>query len=353
MAEKQRDNDQELVVAALRSLEAVSGITGRVLIPEQVPGLGWDPDAQIELHIDGRYYHYFVQCTPAADRRARIAQVQHQFEGSTRPGLFVAPHLTPAMAEHCRQLDLPFIDGAGNAYLRRDGLYVYVVGQKPKKPLYRRDSGLGSPAALRMIFALLCRPELTQASYREIVDAAGVSLGMVGRVFEQLQSRGFVTDADSRYGRRPLEFERLLEEWVALYPSILRPKLKARRFRAQDPMWWTTFHPPSQLAWWGGEVAAERLTDYLKPATQTLYVAPDASGAIRRELVQRYRLRPDPDGAVEVLEAFWRFPTTAPRADVVPPELVYADLLLSLDPRCLEVAKMLREEVIGHVDDKA
>ncbi len=43
-----------------------------------------------------------------------------------------------------------------------------------------------------MVFALLCRPELLNAPYREIVDAAGVALGAVGWVYFDLQARGYV-----------------------------------------------------------------------------------------------------------------------------------------------------------------
>lgn len=353
MSQVQHDADQQLVAAALQSLEVGSGIAGRLLPLVNSREPRWQPDAEIELWVDARRYHYLVECKQAADRRSLIAQVKSLLDSAARLSLLVAPHVTPAMAEHCRHLGLQFIDAAGNAYLRSDGLYVFVVGRKPEGQIRRPDGGLRTPAALRMVFALLCQPELTQASYREIVEAAGVSLGAVGKVFEQLQTRGFVTDVDSRYGRRPLEFGRLLEEWAALYPAILRPKLGARRFRAQEPTWWASFQPPSQIAWWGGEVAAERLTDYLKPAIQTLYVTPGAKAEVTRHLVQTYRMRPDPEGTVEILDAFWRFPTTAPRVDVVPPELVYADLLLSLDSRCLEVARAIREAVMGRAHDQA
>jgi hypothetical protein len=40
-----------------------------------------------------------------------------------------APCITREVAEQCRQLRLPFIDTAGNAYLGAPGLLVYVAGQ--------------------------------------------------------------------------------------------------------------------------------------------------------------------------------------------------------------------------------
>jgi hypothetical protein len=342
--------DETVIAAALRALETSAGIGGR-LLPLEGDGHAWQPDACLELWVNEQRHRYWVECKRSADRRQVLAQAKSQLENKAQPGLLIAPHVTPGMAEHCRQLGLQFLDTAGNAYLRGDGLYVYIVGRKPETRLQGREGSL-SPAALRMTFALLCHPELASAPYRDIVKAAGISLGTVGKIFDQLQSRGFVTGADRRHGRRLLEHRRLLDEWAALYPSLLRPRLGSRRFRAPDPLWWTTFQPPQDHAWWGGEIAAERLTSYLKPSTQTLYIAPASLSGFTRNMVQTYRLRPDPEGPIELLESFWQFSTPAPRTDLVPPELVYADLLSSLDPRCLEVARMIRKEVISDAHNK-
>lgn len=46
------------------------------------------------------------------------------------PGLLIAPRITPEIAERCRELDIPFIDTAGNAYLHAPGLLVFVKGQR-------------------------------------------------------------------------------------------------------------------------------------------------------------------------------------------------------------------------------
>jgi len=64
--------------------------------------------------------------------------------------------------------------------------------------------------------------------------------------------------------------------------------------------------------------------------------------------VKEHRLRADPDGEVEILDTFWNFPAETRQPDIVPPLLVYADLLATLDPRNLEIAKRIREE---HIDN--
>ena len=65
------------------------------------------------------------------------------------------------------------------------------------------------------------------------------------------------------------------------------------------------------------------------------------------QLARRYQLRADPAGQMEILDTFWTFPA-GNQPDLVPPLLVYVDLLATLDPRNLEIAKRIREEHLNH-----
>jgi hypothetical protein len=98
-------------------------------------------------------------------------------------------------------------------------------------------------------------------------------------------------------------------------------------------------------------VAAARLTNHLKPAAATIYLEPARAREALATLVQEHRLRADPQGTVEILDAFWNLPEV-PKKDtpqaLVPALLVYADLMATLDPRNLEVAKRIREQYIEH-----
>ena len=80
-----------------------------------------------------------------------------------------------------------------------------------------------------------------------------------------------------------------------------------------------------------------------------MYLDPEHGGEALATLVKRHRLRADPNGNVEVLDTFWNFhPPRGTPPDLVPPLLVYADLMATLDPRNLEVAKRIRAE---HLED--
>jgi len=263
------------------------------------------------------------------------------------PLLVAVPHVDAAAAERARELGLAFIDMAGNAHLRGPGLFVFVTGRRPPaKPRPTRAPRALTPAGLKVVFALLLRPQLADARLRDIATETGVALGTVAAVMEDLTARGHVTPPGGDK-RRLVEARRLAEEWTLFYPARLRPKLVRGRFAAPDVAWWEKARIPQGRGVFGGEVAADRLTGHLKPARVTLYVwgAPD-------EVILANRLRPDARGGVEVLEAFWTpIEDEAAVRQTAPPLLVYADLMATGDPRNLEAARLVRERYLrGTVD---
>lgn len=347
-AMQRREREGKLLADALAALRRATGLKAVVVAREPKTRGGVRPDAAIEIKGDGKRFRFFVK-TKAVDRAVALATAKDQLKPFGRQGVLVAPYVTAELADHCRKkLDLQFIDAVGNAYLRAPGLYVFIRGERPQRPAVttKGTRGGGTATGLRVIFAILCKPDLLNAPYREIVAAAGVALGAVGWVFFDLRGRGYITGGKRTRDRRLLEPGRLLEEWVTNYPVKLRPKLNQRRFRTPDPNWWQNARLPDGMLW-GGEVAANRLTGYLKPATCTIYIDPAKGREGVARIVREHRLRADPKGEVEILDTFWYF-AVGPQPELVPPLLVYADLMATLDPRNLEVAKLIREEHIEH-----
>lgn len=325
--------EKEILVAALEALARSTGLTA---LSTEEPH---DGVSHVDVLITIKTDHgdrCFAAEIKSVDRFQTPGQVKAQLAHRAELPLLVAPFISRETAEHCRKLHLSFIDTAGNAFLEASGLYVYVTGQpRPKIVEESRFRAVGA-AGLQVTFALLSRPALVQAPYREIARAAATSLGSITHVMRDLEARGFLI-GDKR--RRLLDPQRLLEEWVTHYPIALRTKLHPKRFDT----------PPGLLAqadlhslgaYWGGERAAERLTGFLKPAAFTIY-AHKFTG-----LVAALRLRAQPAGNVEVLKAFWNFESDPSYPDLVPPILAYADLLSSRDGRNIEAAKQIYEQRI-------
>lgn len=338
-----------LLDRALDAFREATGLVGRVVRAEPELENGIRADAVIEIDVAAQARQYVVEIK-RVDRFGAIGQIKNQLDRFPQPGLLIANRITAAIADKCRELNVQFIDAFGNAFLHGPGWFVLVKGQRPPDTAETDLEALevprgGTPTALRTVFALLCRPGLLNAPYRDIKQAAGVALGAIGWVFFDLNKRGLTTGGQKKGDRHILERRRMIEEWVTNYPIKLRPKLNAKRFHAESPDWWRGLDVVRYEAQWGGEVAAERLTGHLKPTTVTLYMRPEQLRQNLTRLVVDNKLRAAPDGEIEVLETFWGFEMDGP-ADLVPPLLVYADLLATMDPRNFTVGQMILETVI-------
>ena len=124
-----------------------------------------------------------------------------------------------------------------------------------------------------------------------------------------------------------------------------------RRFTAPDGEWWLNAELPAGAVW-GGEVAADHYTDFLKPEHITVYLDPAQDRQTFTRLVVSHRLRPDPAGNIECLDRFWPATAAGPtETGYAHPVLVYADLIASGDPRNLETARRLKEQCLVDSDD--
>lgn len=346
------EKEQTILNLALEALQRTTGIEGQVIAFEAENAKGGRTNAQLKMAANGQQYAYLAEVR-RIDRFAHLQDMKNRAAVIAENLLLVAPRLTAEAAEKCREIDLQFIDAAGNAYLRQPGLMVLVKGERLKEkenqPWAREEAkGKGTATNLRMIFALLCKAELLNAPYRAIKDTAGIALGAVGWVFHDLEERGFTLGGKNKGGRRLVEREKLAQEWITNYPIKLRPKLNARRFTAPTPDWWRNIEITRYNAQWGGEVAAEKLTGHLRAETVTIYFRKGEAKKQLTKLVVDHKLRADPKGKIEMLDAFWDFQDEQPIPETVPPLLVYADLAATLEPRNLETAKLIYDEYIAN-----
>jgi hypothetical protein len=322
--------------------EALEALRQTTRIEAQIIKYG-DPhrpgDALIEIKAATKKYKFLAEIKTVR-HFATIGLVKQQLAHLNRGvyPLLVAPYITRALAEYCRALHLPFLDTAGNAYLNAPGLTVYVTGEpRPEiagnDPHYRAYTTVG----MKVVFALLCRPELAEATRRNLAEAAQVALGSVGPVIEDLENRGYLVQRDKKVLTNT---KKLMEEWVARFPDTLRLKLFKNRYQADaDRLLALDLH--AQQAFWGAEVAAQRLTRYLKPERFTIYLRGEG-----KPLFASARMRLDPEGNTELLQAFWGFPEDPAHPDLVAPLLVYADLMATQDGRNLETARLLYEKYL-------
>lgn len=256
--------------------------------------------------------------------------------------LIVADYVPPIMAERLKTQDIWFLDAIGNTYINHKPLFIFIKGNKPVETPTIRTSRAFHLSGLKVIYALLCNPELINAPYRDIAQTAQVALGTVGWVITDLTQLGHIVDMGNR-GRRLKGKRKLLERWIITYPEKLRPKLETGRYKAIYPDWWQRADLHNLQAYWGGEVAADRLTHYLKPENITIYVMEKWAGKLKIT----HQLRKDPNGDIEILNAFWDVENESNRTEIVNPILIYADLMASGDPRNIETAQIIYEQELA------
>jgi hypothetical protein len=259
--------------------------------------------------------------------------------------ILVADYVTPPMADLMKKLDIFFMDTAGNAYINKLPLYVFIKGNMPaervKATTQRR---LLKPTGLKVVFALLNNPDMVNWPYRDVAKTADVALGTVGWIFRDLKEMGFLLQRGERK-RRVTNLQTLLRRWVEAYPDELRRKLVVDRFTADHRDWWKEVNIVEYHAWWGGEVAAAKLTQHLKPEKVLIY-ANEPPG----KLIIVNKLRKANDGDVEILKPFWKFNHDFDAQGIAPPLLVYADLMATGDDRNIETAGIIYDKYLLRPD---
>ncbi|MET3120864.1 hypothetical protein AAKU67_000444 [Oxalobacteraceae bacterium GrIS 2.11] len=347
----------ELVLAALTALKTEAGIQGAII----QDGGGQYPDycdGSVTLDVGGKQYRYYVVCKFLIDRKITIARVREQLSRIPSKVLLIAPHISKELAQYCRSIELEFIDGAGNAYLNAEGLHVRIDGlnHEISNQKISTKRGTNNPSFMKLVFALLAKPDLLNMPYRQMAMEANVPLGIIGPVLTALTKQGHLLTRSSSSGKKTrvlTHTRQLLDRWVLNYQGTLLPKLNARCFSCADPHWWQTARLNEFPAWWGGEVAAQKMTQYLKPVTQTLYIDKDNMSQVLKRLAKEYRIKSDPTGTIELREKFWNFPNQREPIDVAPAILIYTDLMTSLDPRNIEVAGQIEKHWIQNALDTA
>jgi hypothetical protein len=348
---------------------------------------GQMPDTMIRLKKDGVEYLYAVE-VKARLTNTIIGAVIDRVRRFPQKGVIITDYVNPNIADKLREMEIAFIDVAGNAYIKEPGLYLFIKGNKPggyaktdtfeteemNQTIYaplltiapqffpptiinQPKNQAFQPVGLKVVFAFLCDRETINAPYREIAKATDVALGTVGWVIRNLKEQGLLVEIKKdkrRKLRRIVDRKKLLEKWVEAYNEKLRPTLIIGRYTTPQNYWWQNTDIRNYGARWGGEVAAAELTDYLKPEIATVY-----ANEMPVQLLRDLRMRHDPNGNVEIMRQFWdnKFnPDNQKREnkyiDIAPVIIVYADLLATGDARNLETAGILYDkEIAGFIGE--
>lgn len=263
-------------------------------------------------------------------------------------GLIFSDYIPTSLAQLMREEKIWFVDAAGNAYLEiPDKLLIYVTGNRLHRVVTLKGQYFTEVGAKVLFYLLKHGPDI-EATYRDLSAATSVSLDKISKVLNELKEDA--TIVRQRQGCYQLRNPgRLLDMWTEAFVAKLHPKIVLGHYRSsygkdiaslleeglQDDALGNVVV--------GGEYAADLLTGYLRAGAVTLYVPPEETDSVQRNL----KLAPSKEGLIEVCTAF------APDIGrlskkhgfvLADPVLVYAELLTTDDPRCGETALLIKEK---------
>jgi len=299
---------------------------------------GYTADAVVKIVWQDLEYLYDAAIINIISR-ATLGGTIPQLDLFQRKGIIVARYVTPQIADELKKMNIPFMDTAGNVHINEPPLLIFVKGNKlTGTDLTVKRLRVFHPAGLQVLFALLSNPGLENTPFREIAEKAKVALGTVVMAMKDLKKLNYLIEIPP--GKRRLTRKKdLLNRWITAYPEQLRPKQIIGLYRAENRDWWKQADMGSLHIFWGGEVAAAHLTEYLKPQRITIYTNKPIG-----EFLLRNRIRKDPQGDIEMLRMFWNFEIDWPHKNMVHPLLIYADLLATGEARNIETARILYEK---------
>lgn len=325
----QRHIEQETIETALDNLKSQTGITGDWGEHEVL-------DAWLNLNVNNQLLRFTVEIK----REIRVHQLEQlrrykeQFENL----ILVALRIFPNVKKELRALDIPYLEANGNIYLKKDDTWLWIDKNPPVKLDKENGNRAFTKTGLKVIFHFLINPELVNQPQRYIANYTGVALGNIPRIIEGLKETGYLLNQmqnDYIWENRA----ELLDRWIADYHTTLKPTLLKGKFRV--PQNWHENNLNYDQTLWGGEPAADILTNHLRPEEFMIYTQ-----ETQQELIRNYRIRPDVNGNLLVYNWFWKNHLTR---EIVHPLLIYADLILKNDKRCRETAKLIFDEHLQNI----
>lgn len=306
-----------------------------------------DLDIELNLNadkeIDG-FMTLFNQIYPIEAKKefrlTQIAELKH-LKNAYPNLILIADILSDNTKKALKANNINYLDTVGNAYIQQQAGLIWLNSQKRiPKPELNKDKAF-TKKGLTVVFHLLNDVTLLNKPYRHISAITGASLDTITKVILSLRQQGFVRQKDKKT-MYLTDKKRLFEKWADNYENRLKPSLFISSFRflniEAERNWHNLLLKETSI--WGGEPAADILTDFLRPEIFTLY-----STEKKSEIMRNYRLAPDPQGNIKVYMPFFTIDTSK----TLYPLLVYADMLNSGIARNIEVAERIYEKHVKNI----
>lgn len=325
---------QAIVDLALINLQKNTQIKGKWQGFEK-NGLG----GTIEFNIDDKK----VKCLIAIKKEPRGNDLEKIIKQNQdgEPVMLVAAHFFPKLKEELRNNNVAYLEANGNIFLKNNDVTLWIDTDKTIPLSKKNESRAFTKTGLKIVFQFLLDETWLNKPYRQIAEQMGTGIGNVTNIINGLKQDDFLLTTGKKEYKLNNK-KKILDKWITAYEQKLKPLLNLGTYRflkENDFKNWKNMPLHKGETMWGGEPAGDLLTDYLIPAELTLY-----TDETRNSLIKNYRLVPDEKGNVNVYQKFWL--DKEEELNVVPPLLVYTDLINTNDKRCIETAQKVYEQYL-------
>lgn len=236
-----------------------------------------------------------------------MAEIAFQAQQNA-PYIVIANRFYPAIKEQLKQKGIAYLDTAGNAFLHYQNTFIFIQGNKQIVQQKQDTNRAFTKTGLKAVFYFLLNPEALELPYRTLAEMTGVALGNIKNIMDGLKETGYIIQIDEKKFKLQNK-KALLERWIDGYRETLKPALHLDDFVLNNDIRDKLFQEQQNIGevLLGGEPAAEMMTEYL-----------------HENMVNR------------------------PFQNLAPAILVYADLIITDDPRCIETAQMIYEKYLKH-----
>lgn len=333
--------ETRIIEAALDNLEKTRKITGKWKKTEPKD----ERDGDLELYLSfkdewAKHFHIEVK----RELRAHHLKELEEMALNNKKFMIVAENIFPTLKQELREKKIAYLDAAGNIFVNVDQFYIWLDGNKYTKPKAGGQNRAFTKTGLKVIFYFLVRPLAVNETYQQIATATEVAIGNIKNILDGLKEAGYLLQLDER-GMELINKKALLDRWITGYRETLKPALLIGNYN----MWnrekflhWQKLPKLKHKMFWGGEPAAQEMTNHIRPEILTLYTDDEDY-----PFTNKWTLIPTEKGDVKIYRTFWN-KILQNNADLVPTLLVYADLLIENDPRNLEAAKIIYEKYLRH-----
>ncbi|WP_017662347.1 type IV toxin-antitoxin system AbiEi family antitoxin [Baaleninema simplex] len=267
--------------------------------------------------------------------------------------LLITSDLSNLVAEKLAQNNIEFIDIKGTIYLNRPTFYVFVKNNTVRSQ--KRKSLNITNSSLQVMYAVLedWRWTLQPIDVDRVSQLSGVSLKTVKRTLDKLQDLNYI-QYGVKTGYKIIDPLKLLERWELGYSESLRNTLMIENFSPiGNRKFFDIAEAIDQFAsihdyLIGGELAAAKLTKYLRPIHATLHLNPNFN---LRKIALDLKLKPDPNGSITFLRNFgepepqWS-KVFRQEKYIVSPFLIRAELVRMSDSRLKKTAQLIYDKYI-------